>query len=131
MQRLNPKGVHPPLGAYAHTVRVPPEAAWVAISGQVGMGPSGKLASGPQRQTEQALRNLLACLRGHGLRKEHLVKLTVYLTDARHVEPYRAGRRKVLGDEATPASTLVIVAGLAAPEMLVEVEAWAAKAGDS
>jgi enamine deaminase RidA (YjgF/YER057c/UK114 family) len=27
-----------------------------------------------------------------------------------------------------PASTLVIVSGLAAPEYLVEIEAWAAKA---
>jgi enamine deaminase RidA (YjgF/YER057c/UK114 family) len=59
--------------------------------------------------------------------KEHLVKLTIYLTDARHIEEMRAARSKVFGDDARPASTLVIVDGLASPEFLVEVEAWAAK----
>jgi enamine deaminase RidA (YjgF/YER057c/UK114 family) len=56
-----------------------------------------------------------------------IVKFTVYLTGARFVGEYRAARSKVIGDDVLPASTLLIVAGLAAPEMLVEIEAWAAK----
>jgi enamine deaminase RidA (YjgF/YER057c/UK114 family) len=32
----------------------------------------------------------------------------------------------VLGDALRPASTLLIVAGLASPDMLIEIEAWAA-----
>jgi enamine deaminase RidA (YjgF/YER057c/UK114 family) len=127
-EQINPKTVHKPLGMYSHTVKVPANAEWLAIAGQVGMNAKGEVASGVRRQTERALRNVQACLRANRMTKEHLVKLTIYLTDARHVEEMRAARSKVLGDDVHPASTLVIVDGLASPEFLVEVEAWAAKA---
>jgi enamine deaminase RidA (YjgF/YER057c/UK114 family) len=39
----------------------------------------------------------------------------------------RAARRKIMGEAVLPAVTLVIVAGLAEPKYLVEIEAWAAK----
>lgn len=125
---LNPKSVHAPVGVYSHTVGVAPSARWVAIAGQVGMNRRGVLARGIRRQAEQAFRNVLACLRENGMRKQDLVKLTVFLTDARFIAEYRAARARVLGDAVRPASTLLIVAGLASPDMLVEVEAWAAKA---
>jgi len=125
---INPKTVHKPLGMYSHTVKLTANAEWLAIAGQVGMNAKGDVAIGVRRQTEQALRNIQACLRANKMTKEHLVKLTIYLIDARHVEDMRAARSKVFGDAVRPASTLVIVDGLAAPEFLVEVEAWAAKA---
>ncbi len=124
----NPKTVHKPLGMYSHTIKVPASAEWLVIAGQVGMNAKGDIANGAKRQTEQALKNVLACLRAHRMTKEHLIKLTIYLTDARHIEDMRAARSKVLGDTVRPTSTLVIIDGLAAPEFLVEVEAWAAKA---
>lgn len=124
---LNPKSVHAPVGVYSHTVGVAPSARWVAIAGQVGMNRRGVLARGIRRQAEQAFRNVLACLRENGMRKQDLVKLTVFLTDARFIAEYRAARARVLGDAVRPASTLLIVAGLASPDMLVEVEAWAAR----
>lgn len=124
---LNPKSVHRPVGVYSHTVNVAPNARWVAVAGQVGMNKKGVLASGIRRQAEQAFRNVLACLRENGMRKQDLVKLTVFLTDSRLIGEYRAARARVLGDAVRPASTLLIVAGLASPDMLIEVEAWAAK----
>jgi len=127
-EQINPKTVHKPLGMYSHTIKVPANAEWLAIAGQVGKNAKGDIASGVRRQTEQALRNVQACLRANKMTKDHLVRLTIYLTDARHVEDMRAARSKVFGDAVQPASTLVIVDGLAAPEFLVEVEAWAAKA---
>jgi enamine deaminase RidA (YjgF/YER057c/UK114 family) len=123
----NPKSVHKPGGAYSHTVRVPSDAEWLVISGQVGVGPDGKLANGVRKQTELVYKNLLACLRENGMRKQDFVKFTVYLTDSRYIPEYRAAREKIIGDDVLPTSTLVIVEGLAAPEMLVEIEAWAAK----
>jgi len=123
----NPKTVHPPLGRYSHTVKVPPSAEWLVVSGQVGIDAKGRLASGIARQAEQAFRNVLACLKAHGMTKKHLVKFTVLLTDSRFIPDYRAARSKVIGDELVPASTLMIVAGLAAPDLLVEIEALAAK----
>ena len=127
-QPMNPKTLHKPLGLYSHTLRVPPGAEWLVIAGQVGLNAKGQVAQGAKRQSEQALRNILACLRANRMTKEHLVKLAIYLTDARFIEDMRAARRKVLGETVLPPSTLVIVAGLAAPEFLVEIEAWAAKA---
>ena len=125
---MNPKTVHKPLGMYSHTVQVPANAAWLVISGQVGMNPKGAVATGAKRQAEQAYRNILACLRANKMTKEHVVKLTIYLTDSRYIEDVRAARLKVFGDTVRPTSTLVVVDALAAPEFLVEVEAWAAKA---
>lgn len=124
---LNPKSVHAPVGVYSHTVNVSPGARWVAVAGQVGINARGVLAKGIRRQAEQAFRNVLACLRENGMRKQDLVKITVFLTDARHIADYRAARARLLGDAVRPASTLLIVAGLASPDMLIEVEAWAAK----
>lgn len=127
-EAMNPKTVHKPLGLYSHTVKVPADAEWLVISGQVGMNAKRVTATGAKRQAEQAYKNILACLRANKMTKEHLVKLTIYLTDSRYIEDARAARLKVFGEAVQPTSTLVVVDALAAPEYLVEVEAWAAKA---
>lgn len=124
----NPKQVHRPLGAYSHTVKAPANAVWLAVAGQVGIDARGKVQPGVKRQAEQAFRNVLACLRANRMRKEDLVKIVVYITDSRFVGDYRAARMKVIGKDALPASTLVVVEGLAHPDLLIEVEAWAARA---
>ncbi|MDX1376537.1 MAG: RidA family protein [Burkholderiales bacterium] len=123
----NPKSVHAPVGVYSHTVGVPANARWLAVAGQVGMNRRGVLAKGIRRQAEQAFRNVLACLRENGMRRQDLVKLTVFVTDSRLIPEYRAARARVLGDAVRPASTLLVVAGLASPDMLIEIEAWAAR----
>lgn len=124
----NPDTVHSPLGAYSHTIEVPADARWLVISGQVGIDGKGRTAKDIAAQSERALRNVVACLRANRMSKRDLVKITTYITDSRYVGPFRDARRKVLGDECTPASTLVVVDALANPQLLVEVEAWAAKA---
>ena len=123
----NPKQVHPPLGAYSHTVTVPPNATWLVLSGQVGVDAKGKLRAGMRGQAVQVFRNILACLRANGMRKEDLVKLVVYVTESRLIEEYRAARAEMLGGDVLPASTLLVIDGLAQPDMLIEAEAWAAK----
>ncbi len=123
----NPKTVHTPGGAYSHGAKVPAGAEWLVIAGQVGVDPKGRIADGIRKQAEQAFRNILAILKDNGMRKGHLVKITVYLTDPRHIEAYRAARKKVIGDATRPPSTLLVIDGLASPDMLIEIEAWAAK----
>ena len=129
-EHLNPDTVHPPGGVYSHTVRVPADSEWLVIAGQVGVDAEGRLASGIRAQSEQVFRNILAALDAHRMSREDLVKTNVYLTDSRYVGEYRAARSAVLGDDCAPASTLVIIDGLASPDMLVEVEAWAARSRD-
>lgn len=123
----NPAAVHKPLGKYCHTTLVPANARWLVVSGQVGIDRKGKLATGIRKQAEQTFRNVVACLRENGMRKGDLVKTTVYLTDSRFVSDYRLARSRMIGDATVFTSTLVIVDGLASPDILIEIEAWAAK----
>ena len=125
---VNPKANSKPAGAYSHSVKVPAGAEWLVIAGQVGIDGKGKLQAGARKQAEQSFRNILNCLKENGMAKKHLVKFTVFLTDPRSIEDYRAARKKVIGDATLLASTLLIVDGLASPDMLIEIEATAAKA---
>src|SRR5258708_28759752 len=50
-----------------------------------------------------------------------MVTMTVFITDPRHGDRFTQIRREIFGDDF-PASALITVAGLARPEMLVEVQ---------
>jgi len=122
----NPPTVHAPLAPYAHQVEITGERL-LLIAGQVGMRADGSLAGTAAEQLEVALDNVLANLAAAGMAASDLVKLTLYFVDEIDA-PTRAeilGRR--LGDHR-PTMTLVYVARLAAPPLLVEVDAWAAAA---
>ncbi len=123
----SPGAIAPPFSRYAHGVEAPGSARWLHISGQVGVRPDGSLADGPIAQMEQTWRNLLAILDSAGMGAADLVKVTAYLTRHEDVAHYRDLRDRMLGGAET-ASTLVVVAGLAHPDWLVEIEAVAAKA---
>jgi enamine deaminase RidA (YjgF/YER057c/UK114 family) len=57
---------------------------------------------------------------------EHVVKLTVFLTDLRDVAEFRRIRDEYVSTERPPASSLVQVSALINPAFRVEVEALAA-----
>ena len=126
-QGLNPGGIAPPFSTYSHGVLVPPGARRLYVSGQVGVRPDGTLAEGFEAQAAQAWENLLAVLAEADMGAGDLVKITALLTRPRDVPAYRAVRDRCLG-EVRPASTLMIVAGLANEDWLIEVEAVAARA---
>ena len=125
--RHNPTGVAPPFSPYSHAVEVAPGARWLHVSGQVGVQPDGSVLSEPSAQIEQSWRNVLAVVNAAGMGPQDLVKVTAYLTRPEDVGLYREVRDTLL-DGAQPASTLIIVAGLAHPDWLVEIEAVAAAA---
>jgi enamine deaminase RidA (YjgF/YER057c/UK114 family) len=127
LQRHNPGSVAPPFSRYSHAVETPAGARWLHVSGQVGVKPDGSLAEGVEAQIEQAFLNIFAALQSAGMSKHDLVKLTVFLTDQSNLPAFRSVRDKLVLP-AEPASTLLIVAGLARPEWLVEIEAIAAAA---
>jgi enamine deaminase RidA (YjgF/YER057c/UK114 family) len=72
-------------------------------------------------QATQVFENLGKALASVGADFSHLVKITVYLTDPRYREALTSVRSHYLQSNL-PASTLVIVAGLASPDYLVEIE---------
>jgi 2-iminobutanoate/2-iminopropanoate deaminase len=97
------------------------------VSGQVGVTPEGRVLDGAEAQIEQAWRNVLSVLEAAGMGPRDLVKVTTFLLDRADLAAARAIRERML-QGAEPASTLLIVAGLASPEWRVEIEAVAAAA---
>jgi 2-iminobutanoate/2-iminopropanoate deaminase len=127
MKTHNPPGVAAPSGPYSHGVETPPNARWLHIAGQVGVAPDGTVPADVEVQADQCWRNIKTILAAAGMGVENLVKCTHFLTRAEDVAAYGKVRARHLGD-ARPASTLLVISALARPELLVEVEAVAAKA---
>ncbi len=95
----------------------------VYLRGQVGTDFDGTLVGGddPAAQADQAMRNVDTLLREAGARLDDVVKITIYITDRAHREPvYRTVGRWLKG--VYPVSTGLIVAGLAKPEWLMEID---------
>ncbi len=123
--RHNPTAVAPPFSAYSHAVEIASSARWLHVSGQVGVQPDGSVPAEPGAQMEQAWRNVLAVLNAAGMGPDDLVRVNAYLTRSEDTGLFREVRETLL-DGAQPASTLIIVAGLAHPDWVVEIEAVAA-----
>jgi 2-iminobutanoate/2-iminopropanoate deaminase len=122
----NPKTVSL-AGKYSLGAEVPQGAKLFYVSGQVGVDSRGKLQVGIDKQVEQVWKNIAQVLKSGGMGYGDIVKVTTFLTDSRFIVPYRAVRDRFFPEPPYPASTLLIVAGLADPGMLVEIEAVAAK----
>ena len=103
------------IGPYvqAQIVRLHGGQSMVFTSGQIGLDPAtGELiAGGITEQTEQALSNLAAVLRGAGLSLADAVKATVYLADMQDF----AAMNQVYATHfpsGAPARTTIAAAGL-------------------
>jgi 2-iminobutanoate/2-iminopropanoate deaminase len=121
----NPSAVRAPTTRYSHAVLVEGARRRLVISGQVGVAPDGSVPGTGEGQVAQAFSNLRAVLQAHGMDFADVVKTTAFLTDRAMVGAYRAARDIIFADHA-PASTLLLVAGLADPRWVVEIEAEAA-----
>lgn len=75
-------------------------------------------------QARNAFETIAQTLQNAGFALSDLVRVTYYLTSREHVDAMFKLSGEFLG-EIRPASTLVIVAGLVEPAMLVEIEATA------
>ena len=96
----------------------------VFVRGQVGQDLDTAVNVGigdAAAQAEQAMRNIEKLLDEAGAKLEHICKITIYLTDPRFREAvYRTIGSRLKG--VYPVSTGIVVAGLARPEWLVEVD---------
>ncbi|MEJ8572315.1 RidA family protein [Microbaculum marinum] len=126
MKILSPKTVAAPGGPYVHGMIIDPGRTWLSVSGQVGTKPDGSVAEGIVEQTRTAWTNLTEILKEGGMEIRDIVKVTSFLTSADFIGDYGRTRAEFLGD-FRPTSTLLVVAGLASPEFLVEVEVLAAR----
>lgn len=100
----------------------------IYVGGQNAVASDGTIVGGGDvaAQTARALANVELALRGAGVELANLVKLTIYLAHGVDARQAFGGARPFLSGLASPpVVTVLIVAGLANPEFLVEIEAIA------
>ena len=110
-----------PVSHYCHAVRTG-DRLW--ISGTVGVRPDGSIPEDTADQFQVAIDSLDRCLRAAGGQSEHIVKVTVLLTNIADRALINPIRQRYFGVNR-PASTLYEVSALVSPEMKVEIEAEA------
>jgi enamine deaminase RidA (YjgF/YER057c/UK114 family) len=127
---VEPAGWAPPRG-YSNALVATGASKLVFVAGQIAWDAQQQLVGAGDfaRQFEQALSNVVTCLRAAGAEPSALVRLTIYVTDKRQ---YLAATREIgaaykrLVGKHYPAMSLVQVADLLETGALVEIEATAA-----
>ena len=128
LKPINPPTIAPPFARYSQAIEVPAGLRWLYISGQVGVRPDGAIEQGFPAQAERAWDNVLAILVAAGMGPADIVKVNAYLTRGSDVSESRRIRDARLAGAVPPAHTLAVVAALANPDWLFEIDAVAAKA---
>jgi enamine deaminase RidA (YjgF/YER057c/UK114 family) len=100
---------------YSRAVRVGPH---VSVAGTTGPGPPDDIGA----QTREALRRIEIALNEAGAVLSDVVRTRIYVTDISRWREVAAVHAEIFG-EIRPAATMVEVAALIAPELLVEIEA--------
>ncbi|WP_328535264.1 RidA family protein [Streptomyces sp. NBC_00344] len=121
---VRPEGSSP-VNGYSHAVAF--TGTMVAVSGQVPVDQEGHVVGrdDTEAQVRQVYANLTAVLQAAGSSLQHVVKLTVYLTDLADLPAFRRVRDEHQDATRPPACSLVQVAGLVNPAFRVEMDALA------
>jgi 2-iminobutanoate/2-iminopropanoate deaminase len=123
---LSPATIRPPFGRYSHGLWIPPGAALLVTSGQLGIGLDDSVPEDVAAQADLCFRAIGAILSEAGMGFADVVRLNAYVTRREDFPAYMAVRDRYVG-EPLPASTLLIVSGFTRPEFKLEVEATAAR----
>ena len=125
IREVKAAGAAQPYSNYAQAIAVEHTKKLLFVSGQVGADADGIIAVLAEHQHEHAWKNVLAILAKEGMDHRNIVDAHVYITDSAHIGIYREVRDRILQGHRC-AATLLIVAGLVHPAMLVEVSVTAA-----
>ncbi len=105
-----------------------PAGRTLFVSGQFGVAPDGLMREDFSRQLGQAMDNVEALLAASGLGLAQVAKATFFLTRPADLPELGQVRRARWASDRPAAVTVIIVAGLARPDALVEVEVTAVAA---
>ena len=120
-RRFNPAQLSPPPGGlYSHVVQV---GDTVYLSGQLARDADGNVVGEGDvaAQFRQVWANVSTALESVGGSLDDLVKTTTFVVGPDNIAAVREARQQAL-PKSPPASTMVVVAALADPACLVEVE---------
>lgn len=122
ISRINPAGLHRPIGTYVQAVRA---GDWVVTSGQAALDLDGQVLSPGdiEGQTRATLGNLAKALAGAGAQLRDVVRMTIYLADYADYPAMDRVFAEVFADH--PPARATLVAPIIYPDLRVEMEAWA------
>jgi enamine deaminase RidA (YjgF/YER057c/UK114 family) len=122
----------PAPNGYSHVASIALSSRLVWTSGQVPITADGVVAAAGdwEAQTRLVMQNVGNALKAGGATWDDVFKLTIYVVDTSALAVVRAIRDEFINLDRPPTNSLVQVAGLFRPELLVEVEAVAAVATD-
>ena len=108
-----------PIIGYSRLVKV---GGHIFISGTTGSGSDGKVTGDAYAQTKQAIKNIEAALKQAGAGLKDIVRTRIYCTDISQWESIGKAHGEFFS-EIRPATAMVEVSKLIAPEMIIEIEA--------
>ncbi len=112
-------------GIYCHAVEIAAPARLLYLAGQIGLAPDGATRAGFAAQCHQAMDNVEALLTEAGMTTADILRVTYYLTDPADLAALTEIRQARWSSDEPPSVTTLVVAALAGPDLLVEIEVTA------
>ena len=121
---LEPDGLAAPPEPYSHAIRC---GDTLYIAGQVAFDEQNAIVGigDARRQAEQVWENIRRAVEAAGCKLANVVKITIFLKDIRDVPAEISVRERLFEPGRFPVCTLVQVANLGLPDLLMEIDAVA------